>query len=246
MTTPVTIKTQPNDETCGPTSLHAVYNYFGYDFPLMSLIDEVASIPSGGTITPNLGIHALENDFSALIYVYNINIFDPTWFFPKPLSMQQLKDRLHQQTQYKQDRRLLEATQKYIDFIDRGGEIVYHDLTKDVFKLYFSKKLPIITALSATYLYQTAREIDVGNGKAAYHDLKGSPTGHFVVLCDYDDKNRRIIVADPHRENPISNDNYYKVSSRRLINAIMLGVLTFDANLLIIQPNRQANETHHR
>lgn len=45
-----------------------------------------------------------------------------------------------------------------------------------------------------------------------------------------------MIVADPHRENPLSHDNYYKVSSNRLINAIMLGVLTYDANLLVIQP----------
>ncbi len=66
--------------------------------------------------------------------------------------------------------------------------------------------------------------------------MRGTPCGHFVVLCGYDKKNRRVVVADPHRQNPLSRNNYYKVGSNRLINAIMLGVLTYDANLLIIQP----------
>ena len=57
-----------------------------------------------------------------------------------------------------------------------------------------------------------------------------------MILCGYDEQKRHVVVADPHRENPLSHDNYYKVSSNRLINAIMLGVLTYDANLLIIQP----------
>ncbi|HAU0282044.1 TPA: peptidase-C39 like family protein, partial [Legionella pneumophila] len=38
------------------------------------------------------------------------------------------------------------------------------------------------------------------------------------------------------KKNPVSGDNYYTVSIHRLINAIMLGVVTRDGNLLIIEP----------
>ena len=47
-----------------------------------------------------------------------------------------------------------------------------------------------------------------------------------------------MIVADPYRENPISGDNLYVVRMDRLINSILLGVLTYDANLLVIYPDK--------
>jgi hypothetical protein len=36
--------------------------------------------------------------------------------------------------------------------------------------------------------------------------------------------------------NPVSNDHYYMVSIARLLGAVLLGILTHDANLLIIEP----------
>ena len=32
---------QPDEVTCGPTSLHAVYSYLGYNIPLKKLISEI-------------------------------------------------------------------------------------------------------------------------------------------------------------------------------------------------------------
>jgi hypothetical protein len=43
-----------------------------------------------------------------------------------------------------------------------------------------------------------------------------------------------VLVADPYQDNPYSSDLYYHVPVGRLINAIMLGIVTYDANLLII------------
>ena len=107
-------------------------------------------------------------------------------------------------------------------------------------KYYFEQNIPIITGLSATFLYQSMREYDE-NGTAVHDDLRGEPCGHFVVLCGYDETKRHVIVADPHRENPLSHDNYYKVSINKLINAILLGVITYDANLLIITPRKRVD-----
>ena len=126
-------------------------------------------------------------------------------------------------------------TGAYVNFLEAGGDIKFKDLTIQLLKKYFEQKIPIIAGLSATYLYGTKREYTLDE-QSIYDDIKGEPCGHFVVLCGYDDTKRHVVVADPHRENPISYNNYYKVSINKLINAILLGVITSDANLLIIQP----------
>lgn len=60
MTIPVKMLSQPDDTTCGPTSLHAVYNYFGSSLSLHQLISEVRSLEEGGTLAVMLGIDALK------------------------------------------------------------------------------------------------------------------------------------------------------------------------------------------
>ena len=47
-----------------------------------------------------------------------------------------------------------------------------------------------------------------------------------------------MLIADPYQDNPYSKDLYYHVPVGRLINAIMLGIVTYDANLLIISQDQ--------
>lgn len=228
--------TQPDDETCGPTSLHSVYRYYGYAISLEEVVLSVERSVSGGTLAPMLGKHALMRGFSATIYVNNLNIFDPTWFENGLGDRELIIKKLAAQMKYKKEKALVQASVAYQDYLKLGGQLSFQTLNVQLLKDYFAKGIPILTALSATYLYRSARESFTKDGRSIYDDIRGTPCGHFVVLCGYDDAHRHIVVADPHRENPLSHDNYYKVSSYRLINAIMLGVLTYDANLLIIEP----------
>ncbi len=62
---PIKILAQPDDSTCGPTALHAVYDSFGLELPLEQVIDEVHSLEDGGTLAVFLGQHAIENGFYA-------------------------------------------------------------------------------------------------------------------------------------------------------------------------------------
>ncbi|CDZ78007.1 Peptidase C39 family protein [Legionella massiliensis] len=242
----LTIHTQPDDESCGPTSLHALYRYYGLNIELEEVIKSVERSHSGGTLAALLGKHALERDFSATIYVNNVSIFDPTWFDIEHGEScgSNLSGKLIAQMQHKTDANLHQASNAYLDFIKLGGQVRFHILTVALLKKYFAQKIPILTGLSATYLYRSARE-RFDEGKAVFDDIRGTPCGHFVVLCGYDDSKKHVVVADPHWANPISRNNYYKVSSNRLINAILLGVLTYDANLLIIQPKRAFNANNY-
>jgi hypothetical protein len=232
----INMRTQPNDVTCGPTSLHSIYQYYGDKIRLSEVIKQVSYVKTGGTIASYLGRHALERGYQSKLYTYNLNIFDPSWFEGGKSPADFLKKKLKLQLKYKTGKRFRESTFAYIKYLNAGGEIRFRDLTVNVLKKYFEQNQPIITGLSATYLYQSQREYAAGH-RSIYHDLKGTPCGHFVVLCGYDESKRHVIVADPHRENPLSSDNYYKVSINTLINAILLGVITYDANLLIITPS---------
>lgn len=235
----ITIQSQPDDETCGPTSLQAVYSYYGLDLPLEHIIRDVDRSLSGGTLTPMLGSHALRQGFKTTIYIYNLTVFDPTWFINGHVETNFLIDKLAAQMEYKKDPYITKETLAYFDYLKLGGTICLHSLNVDLLKKYFNKGIPIITALSATYLYRSSREYFTPDGKSVYDDVRGTPCGHFVVLCGYDENGRLVVIADPHPTNPLFNGNYYKVSINRLINSIMLGVLTYDANLLIIEPKER-------
>ncbi len=226
------ILTQPTDVTCGPTSLHAIYRYYGEKISLERTIKEVQYLENGGTLAVLLGCHALKRDYKVTLYTFDLKIFDPTWFLDK----QVIPQKLIQQLKYKKSNRIKEITRAYLNFLDLGGEINFEVLNRGLLKKYFIRKIPVLTGLSATYLYKSMRELSDENNTSVYNDLEGEPMGHFVILKGFDEEGDSILVADPYQTNPISNKNYYKVKTARLLNAIMLAIVTFDANLLIVEP----------
>jgi hypothetical protein len=222
------ISEQPNDTTCGPTCLHAVYEYYGDPISLQQVIMEVESLEGGGTLAVLLGNHALKRGYKASIYTYNLHVFDPTWFAGKDI----LAAKLKAQATLKNNTKLSFATQGYLDFLENGGRLLFEDLTIGLIRHFLKKSIPILTGLSSTYLYRSARENPDNNIE---DDVAGIPTGHFVVLCGYDKEKREVLVADPYQKNPVSDDQYYMVSIARLLGAVLLGILTHDANLLVIE-----------
>ncbi len=239
----LTIQSQPDGETCGPTSLHAVYQYYGLNCTLKDVIGTVERTISGGSLAAYLGKDALTRNFSATIYVNNLIVFDPTWFKHGQCTNDLLIKKLQLRMQFKENAEIIQACNAYIEFLKLGGEVKFETLNTQLLKKYFDQSIPILTGLSATYLYNSARYVYI-DGEAFHNDIEGDPCGHFVLLCGYDDSKHHVIVADPHEENPLSHDNYYAVNIHRLINSIMLGVLTYDANLLIIQPKKDLNENN--
>lgn len=230
------IHSQPDDESCGPTCLHAVYQYYGYNLSLKEIIGTIERSASGGTLAPFLGKNALQHGFNATVYVNSLDVFDPTWFRGGESCNEELIAKLTSQLKYKSDQGIVQESIAYIQFLQLGGRIVFRSLSSRVLRHYFDQNIPVLTGLSATYLYNCPRETYEG-GRSTYDDIRGTPCGHFVVLCGWDDYKKYAVVADPHRENPLTHNNYYKVHISRLINAIMLGVITYDGNLLIIEPS---------
>ena len=224
----INIQSQPDDITCGPTCLHAVYSYFDYHISLGKLITEVSNLENGGTLAVFLGIDALKRGFSARIITYNLMVFDPSWI---KYEKDKLIEKLHALYENRTSRKLRTAIKAYIKYLELGGEVSFEMLDMALLKKYFSMNLPLLTGVSATYLYESKREYSSGS-TTVYDDIKGEPTGHFIVLQGIDGKNC-VLVADPYADN-VQKKNYYSIDAQRLINSILLGVVTYDANLLVI------------
>lgn len=225
---------QPDGFTCGPTCLHAVYRYFGDKIPLDQVIAEVPHLEDGGTLDVLLACHALRRGYRAKIFTYNMQMFDPTWFETR-LDAAALKDRLCKQMQFKKSAKLAVATEAYLEFLDRGGRLRFEDLTAALVRKHLNRGIPVLTGLSSTYLYRSAREYGPNQD---FDDVRGAPSGHFVVLYGYDPGARQVLVADPLGSNPVSASHRYAVSIDRVLGAILLGIITYDANLLIIEPSK--------
>ena len=226
----VEILPQPDDTTCGPTCLHAVYRYHGDEMPLATVLDEVPTLDGGGTFAVLLGCHALRRGYRAELCTCNLRVFDPTWFAEPPAD---LPAKLAERRERVEDEKQRSAIDAYHEYLELGGLVRWTSFTSKLLRGYLANQMPILTGLSATYLYQSPREREQEGG-TIYDDVGGEPSGHFVVLAGYDKKARTVRVADPYLPNPMAHGHYYDVAIARLVAAIYLGVLTYDANLLVL------------
>ena len=108
---------QPDQFTCGPTCLQAVYRYFGDSVPLPKVIDEIPQLEDGGTLAVVMACHALARGYQATIYTYNVNVFDPTWFAEVRLVG---RDGWPPSGKRAESKRVKLACSEYLDFLRLG------------------------------------------------------------------------------------------------------------------------------
>lgn len=226
---PLVIERQPDDTTCGPTCLQAIYRHHGDHASVGDLAREVPALEDGGTLGVLLGTHALQRGYGARIVTWNLQVFDPTWF---ALEASDMALRLRERAARHGDAKTRMACSAYARFVELGGEVELVDLTPGLLASLLRENQPILTGLSATYLYRDVRE----RADTSDDDVGGDPVGHFVVLSGYRPTSREALVTDPLHPNPLSENHTYPVPLARLVGAIYLGVLTHDANLLVVRP----------
>jgi hypothetical protein len=231
---PVKMLPQPDETTCGPTCLHAVYSYWGEDVSLSEVIARTHKLEHGGTFAIFLACDALRQGYQATIYTYNLTVFDPTWFVPGV----DIAERLQRQRDVKKnDAKLQHVTEGYLEFLRLGGRLRLTDLSRPLIRGLLRRNLPIITGLSSTYLYRAVREYGPND---APDDIRGLPSGHFVVIAGYDRKKRNVLVVDPYGLHPYGPTHEYWINIDRVLGAVLLGIVTHDANLLVIYPPQSA------
>ncbi|MCR4315592.1 MAG: peptidase-C39 like family protein [Planctomycetes bacterium] len=224
----IRLNPQPTDTTCGPTCLHGIYNYLGMDTDHHTVISDVATLDGGGTLGVHLATDAVEYGLGAIIYTHNLKVFDPTWFKLTPAEM---RERLIRQSEVKSDKKICEASVHYAEFLSEGGAILFEPLTPEFLRRVLESHGPLICGLSATYLYMTMRE---RNSTGEDDDIEGFPQGHFVLLCGISGDLRKVEITDPLIDNPLNLGQRYELDVRHFINSILIGVITYDANLIAI------------
>lgn len=221
---------QADDFACGPACLQAVYRHYGDMIPLEVVAEDIPRTEEGGILSVSLGINALQRGYRALMFTFNLQVFDPTWFALKTRDIVEKLDIAERQSTSSKKR---EAIANYRYFMELGGRIKMQDLSVSLLRHYLKRGLPILTGLNSTYLYQGPREIP-----HTYEDddLRGEPMGHFVVLSGYETDQKLAWVADPSRDLDARKEKLYPVALDRLVTSILLGSPAYDGNLLIIQP----------
>jgi hypothetical protein len=218
---------QPDEVSCGPTCLLQVYRHWGDDVPFERVDADVRKNPDGGTLAVWLALDALSRGYRARIHPFDLDVFDPTWATLEPAH---LSARLRARAEAVEGGKLAASIRAYADFVDGGGRIAFDELTPALLMDVLDRGRPILTGLSATWLYRQAREREDGEPD----DVAGDPVGHFVVVCGYAGGGATFSLRDPHESVP--TDGCYEVSAARLINSVLLGASTYDADLLEIWP----------
>src|SRR5687768_7432707 len=140
---------QPDDVTCGPTCLRKVYNYFGHDLPLETVLGEIDRNEDGGTLAVFLGVSALRRGFQARIYSYDLRIFDPTW---RALDSRQLAEKITLRIPHLKRSKAKRSATAYLEFLELGGTLGFEELTPLLLKRILKSGHPVLAGLSATHL----------------------------------------------------------------------------------------------
>ena len=69
------------------------------------------------------------------------------------------------------------------------------------------------------------------------------PIGKGRVIAGWDETRRRVMVVDPYQPNPWGPSHEYWIGVDRVVAAILLGIVTHDANLLVVYPRHRNPQT---
>lgn len=226
------ILAQPNGVTCGPTCLQSIYTYHHDIISLEDTIAQTEYLPSGGTIAVLLGCHALKRGYRVSMYSFNTYVFDPTWMSCEPSILLQ---KLQHQFVWNSNPKIKHATQAYIQFLELGGKINFQNLNFNLISELLKNKTPLLSGISATYFYQNMRDFTDDKDRVVYDEFSGETSGHFIVIYDADE-NENLSIADPYLPHTLSHEHHYIIPYNHWLHALLLGSVTYDAEVLVIEP----------
>ena len=153
----------------------------------------------GGTFAVFLACDALRKGYRATIYTYNLTVFDPTWF-----SRRRRHRRPAAAPARGEDGRPAAAGHdgglSRISAARRTAALRRICRRADLIRGLLRRGCPILTGLSATYLYPHCAGVRART--TSPDDIRGHPSGHFVVIAGYDRLRRHVLVVDPYQPNP--------------------------------------------
>jgi len=228
-------RTLQGPSSCGHSSLLQVLAYYGTNLELKEVVKEISNCEVDelklGASECELGMFAIKRGFKSTVVSLDVRRFDATWF---ELSSEELKKKLElrseflhklspedikegQGTQY-----LDNVTKYYSEYLEKEGKVKFLPISKELIKKYIDNKIPVIALVSSQLYFKKARKY---NGE--FDDIKGKPTGHWIVVSGYDENN--FIITDPADD--LEKDGNVKMEQNYLISSIN----TYGPVMLIIE-----------
>jgi hypothetical protein len=199
--------------SCIPACLQEVFGYYGESITQEEIM-KTSENPKMGMSLIEVGIFSLKHNYKPLIITNNVNIFDPTWF---KLDSTKLKLNLKKRAKFVDDLNQF-MIDKYIKFLNLGGEINFETISPALFEKYLSMEIPIIMELASTFLYKLAKSSHPGGFDDA---IRGQIEGHGVVIAGFDKKDKFLII-DPNSKKSPSKTGVYWVDGAELMMSFAL------------------------
>lgn len=194
---------------CGPNSLTMLLSYYDSSIKLEEVLKNTPQVKNLGTFDGWLGVTAIKLGYKVRINSLNIESIPRKWH---SLKLSNILKKL--KTKKTKDKALNHSIKGYSKFIELGGKLIFENINKEMLIKKLNKG-PILIGLSSSYLYKEEKTV-----------------GHFVVVNGYE--NNKFSIIDPWHSIPFSKNGRYKLEPNKLINAILLGALTYDCCILEI------------
>ena len=147
---PMESETQSDDISCGLWCLKMVLDYYDYSQSFDTFREICPPFFDFGLYDSQLGKTALEMGFDATIYTYNYRIFHPIW---NRLHLSELIGKLVIKQACAMTPHQALAAKHYIEYLQKGGELLFYPLSKELVLAHLDQGIPLIAALDMSFLY---------------------------------------------------------------------------------------------
>jgi len=221
---PIKIFSQSDDSSCGLCCLKMVLSYLGRNIPFDVLEKMMPPFFDIGIYDSQIGETALDLGFSSTIYTYNYRIFHPIW---NRLERRDLIGKLLIKQACAMTPQQAYAAECYIHYLQKGGDLFFYPLSKEMIIAHLAQNLPVIAGLEMSFLYDCM---------TFYDEFSEHRATHFIVVHGYNPEENTFHVSDPWHSIPLPHDTgQYMIDADRVVNAIFLGEHWNDSAIIVIQ-----------
>jgi hypothetical protein len=215
---------QKTASDCGPTALWMVIGFLGGQETYADVMKHYTILPSIGVYDSHNAMAAMDLGYKATIISYNYRVIHPLWH---ELSGDELMVKLQSYLPKLQEEKDKVSAAGYIELLKRKGEIKFPPLSRELIVSYLLKGLPVMIAVDVEYLYRGMTTVD---------PFRPDHWTHALVVHGYDPTTDEFEVADPWFQIPLPHkDGHYRVSSGRLLTAILLAFQFNDGSVVVVE-----------
>lgn len=195
-------------KSCGPVCLANIYSYFGVKTDLKKILKDLDIDDRSTTYPAQLAIHIMSQGLETVFLNSNPFTVSPDW---KEKTNTEIIERLGKWLKLNKKNRWYKNCQYLHTYLKKGGQFKITDLTTKLIDEYINKGYLILCCIEESWIWEK-RKI---TGTDKYHDVKGAPRGHFIVL--YGEEKNDYLVSDPFPTGLKNKQGLYKLNKDKLL-----------------------------